>query len=75
MKEPDLGFNLKPASDSRSPGDLGKCLQGPGPDWGQEGILHLQMIGLMANAFLCALEGEGSVIAHPCQRTSLSQST
>eukprot|EP00071_Canis_lupus_P037120 XP_022270677.1 von Willebrand factor A domain-containing protein 5B1 [Canis lupus familiaris] len=39
MKELDLGSNLKPASGSRSPGDLGKCPQGLGPDWGQGGNL------------------------------------
>ena len=39
MKELDLGSNLKPASESRSPGDLGQCPQGPRPDWGQGGIL------------------------------------
>lgn len=39
MKEPDLGSSLKPASDSRSPGELGKCLQGLEPDQGQGGIL------------------------------------
>lgn len=39
MRELDLGYSLQPASDSLSPGDQGKCPQGPGPDWEQGGLL------------------------------------
>ena len=45
MKELDLGSNLKPASDSRSPGDLGKCPQCPRPDWRQGGIVGWSLLG------------------------------
>lgn len=44
MRELDLGSSLKPASDSRSPGDLGKCPHILRPDWGLGGLLGCGLI-------------------------------
>lgn len=35
---------MKPASDSHSPGDPGKCPQGLGSDWGQGGLTGCGLI-------------------------------
>lgn len=62
MRELDLGSSLKPVSDYRIPGELGKCPQGLGPDWGQGGLLGY---GLSSKTTVSAPFGGGGRLLWP----------